>query len=122
MDHWIHYNFKETGRPQTLILIGDSGTGDESRRIAHLPVTLSESLAFLPIGKTTFAKSLFGIVNYYRGHRCPVAWQDNADCMVFDDILWDDFDKKGFPGRRDLLTGQSGLFVSLNVSPPHNDS
>ena len=71
MDNWIKKNFKKTRRPQTLILIGDSGTGDESRCVTHLPVTLSESLAFLPIGKTTFALS---------------------------------------------------LFVSLNVSPPHNDS
>ena len=51
MDDWFMNNFKKTGRPQTLILDGDAGTGDERRRSAHLSVTLSESLAFSRIGK-----------------------------------------------------------------------
>ncbi|CAF3671093.1 unnamed protein product [Rotaria socialis] len=74
---------KPPHRPQCLILIGKTGTR-----------------------KTSFALSLPGIPNYYRGVWSIFYWDNDASCMIFDDIPWRSFDKKGYPSKKDLLTGQ----------------
>ncbi|CAM2725280.1 unnamed protein product [Rotaria socialis] len=80
---------KPPPRPQCLILIGKTGTR-----------------------KTSFALSLPGIPNYYRGVWSIVYWDNDASCMIFDDIPWRSFDKKGYPSKKDLLTGQLEVCVS----------
>ncbi|CAF3488012.1 unnamed protein product [Rotaria socialis] len=64
------------------------------------------------LGKTSFALSLPGIPNYYRGVWSIVYWDNDASCMIFDDIPWRSFDKKGYPSKKDLLTGQLEVCVS----------
>ena len=120
MDDWVMKDFKKTGRPKTLILIGDTGLGNERQHNRNLFATLSEPLAFSHIGKTTFAMSLFGTVNHYRGKWSAAAWNDSADYMVIDDVPWDLFEKRGFPDKGDLLTGQDHLYVIPNRSTYHS--
>ncbi|CAF2248485.1 unnamed protein product [Rotaria magnacalcarata] len=62
-------------------------------------------------GKTSFALSLPGIPNYYRGVWSIVYWDDDASYMIFDDIPFPSFDKKGYPSKKDLLTGQLEVCV-----------
>ena len=78
---------------------------------------MSDFSASLQIGKTSFALSLFGISNHCRGHWSPKDWNCDADYMIIDDVPWDGFEKdRGFPDKRDFLTGQDGLFVSIHVA------
>ena len=108
MDSWINNDFRKDGRPKCLILVGRTGTGKEESKFNLLSPS--------QIGKTSFALSLFGVPNHFRGHWSPKNWNCNADYMIIDDVPWDDFEKgRDFPDRRDFLTGQDGLFVSIHV-------
>ena len=65
-------------------------------------------------GKTSFALSLPGLANHFRGHWAAMRWNDDADYIVTDDIPWDKFETRGFPPHRDLLTGQDTLTVCFS--------
>ena len=91
IDRWIRHHFSRTKRAKCLILIGPSG-----------------------VGKTSFALSLPGKVNYFQ-HRWNLdQWNDYARYSVYDDIPWDDFSKLNFPNKKGLLTQNGRLNVSIN--------
>ena len=48
-------------------------------------------------GKISFALSLPGVSNHYRGYWSSDRWYDDADYMVLDDIPWDEYQQRGFP-------------------------
>ena len=68
----------------------------------------------LYLGKTSFALSLPGMVNYFKGRWHLDNWNPLARYCVFDDIGWDNFEKMNYPSKKDLLT-QNGL---TGVSAP----
>ena len=82
--YWIENQFPRTSRAQCLIIIGPTGTG-----------------------KTSFATSLPGDYNYFQVRFNLDRWNDNARYSVYDDIPWDEFEKRNFPDKRSLLTQQS---------------
>lgn len=90
IDRWIKHHFYRVKRAKCLVLIGPTGTG-----------------------KTSFAMSLPGQVNYFQGRWNLDNWSDYARYSVYDDVPWDDFDKWNYPPMKSLLT-QNG---KLNVSP-----
>ncbi|CAF1231386.1 unnamed protein product [Rotaria magnacalcarata] len=49
---------------------------------------------YMKKGKTSFALSLPGIPNYYRGVWSIIYWDNDATYMLFDDIPWRSYDKK----------------------------
>ena len=67
------------------------------------------------LGKTSFALSLPGIVNHMRGRWNLSEWNDDATYMVIDDIPWDDFQRAGFPKKKDLLSGYGKVSVSVFI-------
>ncbi|CAF1576932.1 unnamed protein product [Adineta steineri] len=81
VNHWIRHHFACVNRAQCLILIGPTGTG-----------------------KTSFALSLPGYVNYFKGRWNLDSWHDYARYSVYDDIPWDDFSKLNYPNKKGLLT------------------
>ncbi|CAF3254966.1 unnamed protein product [Rotaria socialis] len=81
MDRWIRHHFSRTKRAKCLILIGPTGTG-----------------------KTSFAMSLPGRVNYFKERWNLDHWSDYARHSVYDDIPWDDFAKLNYPNKKSLLT------------------
>ncbi len=87
MDRWIQEEFNRTSRAKCLILIGPTGTG-----------------------KTTFAKSLPGHYNYFKGRWRLDSWNDTSRYSIFDDIDWDKYEHLGFPPKKDLFT-QNGLTI-----------
>ena len=108
MNYWIENHFRKSGRPKCLILIGPTGTAKKKIFLRNVIMLIIQT----NIGKTTSALSLFGVPNHYRGYWSPKDWNSNADYMIIDDIPWDTFEKeRRFPDRRDLLTGQDGLYV-----------
>lgn len=90
MDRWIRHNFSVTKRAKCLILIGPTGTG-----------------------KTSFALSLPGYVNYFHERWILDDWSDGARYSVYDDIPWDDFDKLNYPNKKGLLTQNGEIGVSM---------
>ncbi|CAF4862134.1 unnamed protein product [Rotaria sp. Silwood1] len=90
VDRWIREEFHRTSRAKCLILIGPTGTG-----------------------KTTFAKSLPGQYNYFKGRWRLNTWNDFADYLIFDDIDWDRYEELGFPLKKDLLT-QNGITITTD--------
>lgn len=82
--YWIENQFPRTSRAQCLIIIGPTGTG-----------------------KTSFATSLPGDFNYFQVRFNLDRWNDNARYSIYDDIPWDEFEKRNFPDKRSLLTQQS---------------
>jgi hypothetical protein len=81
MNRWIRHHFSRTKRAKCLILIGPSG-----------------------VGKTSFALSLPGRVNYFKERWNLDHWSDFARYSVYDDIPWDDFAKLNYPNKKGLLT------------------
>ena len=81
MNRWIRHHFSRTKRAKCLILIGPSGTG-----------------------KTSFALSLPGRVNYFKERWNLDHWSDYARYSVYDDIPWDEFSKLNYPNKKGLLT------------------
>ena len=81
MNRWIRHHFSRTKRAKCLILIGPTGTG-----------------------KTSFALSLPGRVNYFKERWNLDQWADHARYSVYDDIPWDDFSKLNYPNKKSLLT------------------
>ncbi|CAM4815496.1 unnamed protein product [Rotaria magnacalcarata] len=79
--------------------------------IAAEAFKLSKKSVPVALRKTSFALSLPGIPNYYRGVWSIVYWDDDASYMIFDDIPFPSFDKKGYPSKKDLLTGQLEVCV-----------
>ncbi|CAF1357023.1 unnamed protein product [Adineta steineri] len=103
VNRWIRHHFSRTKRAKCLVLIGPTGTG-----------------------KTSFALSLPGYVNYFKGRWNLDSWHDYARYSVYDDIAWDDFSKLNYPNKKDLLT-QNGKInatdkyrrtVEINVRQP----
>ncbi|CAF4204361.1 unnamed protein product, partial [Adineta steineri] len=74
-------HFFRAKRAKCLILIGPSGTG-----------------------KTSFALSLPGRVNYFQERWNLDLWNNYARYSVYDDVPWDDFAKLNFPSKKNLLT------------------
>jgi energy-coupling factor transporter ATP-binding protein EcfA2 len=89
MNQWIRRYFFRTKRAKCLILIGPTG-----------------------IGKTSFALSLPGRVNYFKGRWNLDAWNDYARYSVYDDIPWDQFQTLNYPNKKDLLTQNGKTHVS----------
>ncbi|CAF3407378.1 unnamed protein product, partial [Rotaria sp. Silwood2] len=81
MNLWLSEEFNRTSRAKCLIIIGPTSTG-----------------------KTSFAMSLPGYVNYFQERWNLDAWNDYARYSVYDDIPWDDFSKLNFPNKKNLLT------------------
>ncbi|CAF4851908.1 unnamed protein product [Rotaria sp. Silwood2] len=81
MDQWMRHHFSRTKRAKCLIIIGPTGTG-----------------------KTSFALSLPGRVNYFKERWNLDHWSDYARYSVYDDIPWDDFSKLNYPNKKGLLT------------------
>lgn len=81
MNRWIRHHFSRTKRAKCLIIIGPSG-----------------------VGKTSFALSLPGRVNYFKERWNLDHWSDFARYSVYDDIPWDDFSKLNYPNKKGLLT------------------
>ncbi|CAF1491267.1 unnamed protein product [Rotaria sp. Silwood1] len=81
MNRWIKEEFNRPSRAKCLIIIGPTSTG-----------------------KTSFAMSLPGRVNYFQERWNLDAWNNYARYSVYDDIPWDDFSKLNFPNKKNLLT------------------
>lgn len=64
-------------------------------------------------GKTSFALSLPGRVNYFQGNWYRDKWTDYARYSVYDDIPWDQFEKMGYPLKKALLTQNGIVGVSI---------
>ncbi len=91
------------------MIIALTGTGTKKNsNINHFLTNYYKNL-----GKITFAESLYGVANYYRGCWSADHWNNEVDYMIFDDIPWDEFEnpRYGYPNKRDLLTGQEQLLV-----------
>ena len=89
VDKWIRHHFACVNRAKCLILIGPTG-----------------------IGKTSFALSLPGHVNYFQGRWHLDSWSDYARYSVYDDIPWDAFEDRNYPSKKGLLTQNGKLGVS----------
>ncbi len=87
MNQWIRHHFFRAKRAKCLILIGPSGTG-----------------------KTAFALSLPGRVNYFQQRWNLDLWNDYARYSVYDDVPWNDFSKHNFPRKKNLLTQKTTKF------------
>lgn len=103
MHRWIQHHFSRTKRAKCLILIGPTGTG-----------------------KTSFALSLPGRVNYFKERWNLDHWSDYARYSVYDDIPWDDFSKLNYPNKKCLLTQNGKIHATdkyrgtreINVQQP----
>lgn len=82
--YWIQNQFPRTSRARCLVLIGPTGTG-----------------------KTSFATSLPGEANYFQVRFNLDRWNDHARYSIYDDIPWDEFEKRNCPDKISLLTQQS---------------
>ncbi|CAF2260335.1 unnamed protein product [Rotaria magnacalcarata] len=87
---WIRHQLSRIRQAKCLILIG-------------LPDT----------GKTSFALSLPGRVNYFQGQWNSENWSDYARYSVYENIPWDEFYKFNYPNKEQLLT-QSGKILATN--------
>ena len=88
MNHWLNTEFVRSKRARCLVLIGPTGTG-----------------------KTSFAKSLPGRFNYFQQSWNVDNWNDYARYSIYDDIPWDDFEKRFFPSKMSLLTQNGPMQV-----------
>lgn len=91
VERWIKHHFFRAKRAKCFVLIGPSGAG-----------------------KTSFALSLPGRVNYFQGFWNLDKWSDYARYSVYDDIPWDEFEKFGYPPKKGLLTQNGELGVSTH--------
>ncbi|CAF1429479.1 unnamed protein product [Adineta steineri] len=89
VNYWLCTSWIATDyRGQCLIIIGDTGTG-----------------------KTSFAMSLPGLVNYYKGEWCLDEWNNDARYMVIDDVAWDEYEDTWFPDKKGMLGCNEDLFA-----------
>ena len=88
MNHWLNNEFVRSKRAKCLVLIGPTGTG-----------------------KTSFAKSLIGRFNYFQESWSVDDWNDYARYSIYDDVPWDDFEKRHFPSKISLLTQNGPIIV-----------
>ena len=93
VNRWIRHHFSRVKRAKCLILVGPTGTG-----------------------KTSFALSLPGRVNYFKGRWNLDKWNDYARYAVYDDIPWDQFQTRNFPSKKDLLTQNGKMHVRILIS------
>ena len=93
MERWIRHHFSRAKRAKCLILIGPTCTG-----------------------KTSFARSLPGHINYFQERWNLDKWNDYARYSVYDDVPWDDFTNLNYPNKKGLLT-QNG---KINVRASNN--
>ena len=89
MHRWIRHQFSRVKKAKCLILIG-------------LPAT----------GKTSFALSLPGRVNYFQGQWNSDNWSDYARYSVYKNIPWDEFYKFNYPNKEQLLTQSGKILVN----------
>lgn len=94
IDHWLQNEFVKKAHAKCLILIGPRGCG-----------------------KSTFARSLPGPVNYFDDKSTDMkSWSNYARYAVYDNIDWDQFEVRNYPDRKRLLT-QSGTVITVSVRP-----
>jgi tRNA uridine 5-carbamoylmethylation protein Kti12 len=67
-------------------------------------------------GKTTLAKSLPGQYNHIKNRWRLDMWNSAADYLIFDDVIWDEFEDLGYPSKKSFFT-QAG---SVNVCKPEH--
>jgi energy-coupling factor transporter ATP-binding protein EcfA2 len=92
IDHWLQNEFVKKEHAKCLILIGRRGCG-----------------------KSTFARSLPGPVNYFDQSSVDMkSWSNYARYAVYDNIHWDEFEERNYPDRKRLLT-QSGKVITVSV-------
>ena len=92
VNRWIRHHFCRNKRAKCLIVIGPSGTG-----------------------KSSFALSLPGRVNYFKERWNLDKWTDYARYSVYDDVPWDDFSKLNYPNKKGLLTQNGKINVSMQI-------
>ena len=93
VDRWIRHHFSRVKRAKCFILVGPTGTG-----------------------KTSFALSLPGRVNYFKERWNLEKWSDYARYSVYDDVPWDDFAKLNYPNKKGLLTQNGKMNVRNHYS------
>ena len=92
IDHWLQNEFVKKEHAKCLILIGPRGCG-----------------------KSTFARSLPGPVNYFDDTSTDMkSWSNYARYAVYDNIEWDQFEVRNYPDRKRLLT-QSGTVITVSI-------
>lgn len=91
IERWLAHHFPRKYRAKCFVLIGPTGTG-----------------------KTSFALSLPGRVNHFKGRWNLDTWSDYARYSVYDDIPWDDFQKRNYPNKKELLTQNGYTNVCLS--------
>ncbi|CAF1438115.1 unnamed protein product [Adineta steineri] len=64
-------------------------------------------------GEISFALSLSGYVNYFKGRWNLDSWHDYARYSVYDDMPWDEFSSSNYRNEKDLLT-QNGKINSID--------
>ena len=89
VDYWLQNEFRRRSRAKCLILIGPSGTG-----------------------KTSFARSIACPFNYFNGKWRISDYNQFASYSIYDNIGWDQFEEKGFPDKKSILTQSGLLYVS----------
>ena len=93
IDHWLEHEFVKKTHAKCLVLLCRRGCG-----------------------KTTFARSLPGPINYFDAKSGDIkAWDDFARYAVFDDIPWDRFERLDYPEKKLLLT-QTGSPLTVRDS------
>lgn len=115
INYWLeHHFYSKTSRARCLVIIGPSGVGKKAniRKTAHFCVP-NLSFLTLKLGKTSFALSLPGRVNYFKGTWSLSNWHNKARYMVIDDVPWDAFEKRYFPSQKAFLTCDEDIFVSI---------
>ncbi|CAF4792379.1 unnamed protein product, partial [Rotaria sp. Silwood2] len=105
VNRWVKNELRRTSGAKCLILIGPSGTG-----------------------KTSFAKSLPGYYNYFDGQWRSDIWKNFTSYSIFDNIGWNEFEEKGFPKKKKILTQcgyfkvqhETGVLIEINCTQPAN--
>ncbi|CAF2950059.1 unnamed protein product [Rotaria sp. Silwood2] len=103
VNRWVKQELRRTSGVKCLILIGPFGTG-----------------------KTCFAKSLPGYYNYFDGQWRLDIWKNFTSYSIFDNIGWDEFEEKGFPNKKHILTQrgyfkvphETGVLIEINCTQP----
>ncbi|CAF1250811.1 unnamed protein product [Rotaria magnacalcarata] len=94
MNDWLENQFVRASSAKCLVLVGSSSTG-----------------------KTTFAKSLPGRYNYYQESWNVDTWSDYARYTIYDNIPWDEFDKRHFPSKESLLNQKGSINATGKYRP-----
>jgi hypothetical protein len=110
---WIQENFRNLNRPKCLALIGPTETGTSSEKKKNMISSYYYHTLLLTIQfrQNTFALSLPSQLCYFKGRYSLNTWCDEARYLVFDDISWEDFEKRNFPSKKDLLSANAPVAV-----------